>query len=57
MSTDALAHFVARSSANMVLDKQDKQVLAFHKEGVQLPISSQCWEMIENTCILLYFMR
>ena len=31
----------------MVLTKLNKQVLSFNKEGFQLPVSSQCHEMVE----------
>ena len=40
MAADALATCVARSSATMVLTTQDKQVLVFHEEGLQLTTPS-----------------
>ena len=48
MAADDLAPCVARSSAAMVLTKQDKQVLIYHKDTFQLPVPSQWWEIIEN---------
>ena len=33
MAADALAPYVARSSATMVINMQDEGVLVFHKEG------------------------
>ena len=40
MAADALAPFVARSSAAMLLIKQDKQVHVIHNERFQLPVPS-----------------
>ena len=40
-----------KSSATMVLVEYDKQVHVFYDEGFQLPVISQCHEMMENTNI------
>ena len=48
MAVDALASCIARSSVTMVLTMQDKWVLVFHKEGFQLPVLSQFWEIINK---------
>ena len=53
IAADGLAPWVARPSAAMVLNMQDKQVLVFHEEGFQLPVSSQWWEIIENANMYL----
>ena len=53
MAADALAPGVARPSATLVLIMQNKQVLASHEEGFQLPKLSQCWEIIENATTFL----
>ena len=33
------------------------QVIVFHKEGFQLPVPSECREMVENTNIILCFQK
>ena len=45
VAAEALATCVAKSSA-MVLCMQEKTVLVVHKEGFQLPVPSQWWEMM-----------
>ena len=43
MAADALAPYVTRTSATMVLTLQDKMgVLVFCEEGFQLPAPSHC---------------
>ena len=57
MAADALAPFVVRSSAVMILIKQIRRIHVFHKKGVKLPVLSQCAEMMENgnmTYIIFY---
>ena len=49
---DDLAPCIARSSLTTVLFMLDKQVLAFHEEGFQLPVPLQCWEAMENAEML-----
>ena len=34
---------------------QDKQVLVFHGEGLQLPAPSQCYEIVENTNMCFFY--
>ena len=51
---DALAIQKARPSATMVSTTYDRQVLVFHKEGFQLPVSCQFWEMTENVYVNFY---
>ena len=46
MAADDLAPYVARSSAAMALVMLDKEVLVFPQEKFELPVLSQCWEMI-----------
>ena len=46
MTTDALAMQGTRASAAMILNMQDKKVLVTCGEGIQLPVSSQCWQII-----------
>ena len=53
MTVDVLAFSVARTSAAMVLTVQYSYVLVFLEERFQLPVPSQCWEIIEN--INIYF--
>ena len=48
MAANDLAPAIAQSSSNMVLDMQDKWVFVFHKEGFQLTMSSQLWEVTIN---------
>ena len=57
MDADALAPSVSRTSATMVWNKQDKQVFVFHKEGFQLPVPYQCWEMIDNSNIFICLLK
>ena len=57
IAADGLAPWVARPSAAMVLNMQDKQVLVFHEEGFQLPVSSLWWEIIENANIFTEFRK
>ena len=57
MAADALAPSLARSSAAIVLTMQDGRVLVFHEEGFQLPVASQCWEMMENVDVFSYFLK
>ena len=45
MPADALAPSVARTSATMVLIKQDRGILVFHMVGFQLFVASQFWKM------------
>ena len=46
MAADALARCVARSSADMALTVQDKELLVSCEEGFQPTTSSQCREII-----------
>ena len=48
MAADALAPGGAKSSAAMILTMKNNQVFVFHEEVFQLPVSSQCVEMVEN---------
>ena len=59
MAADNLAPrpCAARSSTAMALVLQDKQVLVFHKVGIQWPVTSQSWEMIENSNMFLCFLN
>ena len=50
MATNALAPYITRPSAVMVLTMLNKQIIVFHEKGFQLP---HCWEMIENGNIFL----
>ena len=45
MATDTLAPCVARTSAAKALTMQDPQIVLFHKEVFQLPVSNQFQEM------------
>ena len=51
MIANALLPCVAKSSAAMALNMQDKWVRVFHKEGFQLPAPFQWQEMI---CFYLF---
>ena len=42
MVAGAVAPCIARSSATMILNMQDKRVLVFHVEGYQLPGPFYC---------------
>ena len=57
MAADALAPYVARTSVTMRLTVQGKEVHVFHEGWFQLPVASQDWKIIENTNILLYFLK
>ena len=59
MVADALAPYVARPSAAMVLMVWDKQALVFHGERFQLPAPSKCWEIKQNifSCFLKYIFQ
>ena len=57
MAADALAPWVARTSATTVLTVQDKWLLALHEEGFQLPVPSCYWERVENANMFLYFIK
>ena len=48
MAADAPASWVATSSVTMLSTLHDTQIPIFHKEGFQLPASSQCRGMIEK---------
>ena len=56
IAADALAPFIAKASAAMVLIMQDSLVLVFHREGFHYSIPSQCQEIIENANVFLYFL-
>ena len=47
MAADALAPYVAKTSAAMVLTMQGKQVIAFY-DGFYLPVSLKFWEIIDR---------
>ena len=49
MANDALAHRNTKSKADTVLSLKGKHVLVFHEKGFQLPVPSECCEMIQNT--------
>ena len=53
MAADALAPYVARTSAAMILTLQNRQVLVLFEEGFQLPPSHQCGKMTQNVNICL----
>ena len=55
MAAEALAPCVARTSAAMVLNMQNKQVFAFYEERFHLRQPYQCWERIDNANIILCF--
>ena len=55
MAADALAPFITRSSAIIILTMQDKWVLVFHEEEFQVHLPSECWEIIKNANIFLSF--
>ena len=57
MPADALAPCVARSSAAMVLAMRNGQVLVFHEEGFQLPVSCQCRGLTEDVNMFLFPLR
>ena len=48
IAADALVTCKAKSSVTMVINMQYKWPPVFHKEGLLLPVPSQCWAMIEN---------
>ena len=54
MAADALAPYIARTSAATILTMQNKWVLVLFEEGFQLPASYQCGEMTQNVNICLY---
>ena len=54
MTSDIVATWGTRSLATMIFTMKDKQVLDFHKEGFQLPVPIQFWEMIENAKIVCF---
>ena len=47
MAADALAPGITETSATMVLTLQEKHVLVLYEKGLQLPVSYQCWGLIE----------
>ena len=49
MNADALAPCIIRSSANMALTMNAKQIIIFHQVFSSNCILSQSWDMIENT--------
>ena len=51
MTADALASYVAWTSAAILLAMQDKQALVFHKEGYQPPVPT----VIESIETQIYF--
>ena len=53
MAADALAPYVARTSAAMILTMQNRLVLVLFEEGFQLPASYQCGEMTQKVNICL----
>ena len=57
MAADAPAPAITRPSAAIALYMQDKQILVFYGERFQLPMLSQCWEMIENANIFSCFIN
>ena len=48
LAADALASYMARSSAAMVLSVQDKHGPVVHEERLQLPAPYQWWEIKWN---------
>ena len=54
MAADALVTCVARSSAAMVLNMEDKWVLVLYEEGFQLIVPPQYWKMTANTNTFSY---
>ena len=46
MVVDALAPYVARTSAPMILTMQNAELLILHEEGFQLPVPYPCGRMI-----------
>ena len=57
MAADVLAPCVARTSKNIVLIMQDKQVLIFHDAGFKAPVPFHCWMMTENGTYIFMFFR
>ena len=53
MATGALAPYVTRTSAAMALTSQNKSVLVFYEEGLQLHARCHCLEIIENVNLIL----
>ena len=49
MANDALAPCNTKSKAATVLSLKGKHVLVFHEKWFQLPVPSECCEMIQNT--------
>ena len=55
MAANALARYVAKPSAAIVLTTLNQQLPVLHKEGFQQSAPSQHWETIENAKILCIF--
>ena len=53
MAANALAPYVARTSAAMILTMQNRQVLVLFEEGFQLPLLYQCGDMTQNVDMCL----
>ena len=54
MAADALAPYVARTSAAMILTMKKRYILVLSEEGFQLPASHQCGKMTQNVNIYFY---
>ena len=48
IAANDLVHWVGRPFGAMVLAMKEKGALVWHEDGLQLPVPSQCQEMIEN---------
>ena len=57
MDADALVTSVTTTSPTMILNRQDKQILVFHKEGFLLPVPYHCWEMINNSNTFIFLLK
>ena len=57
MAADALVMEGTRSSATVVLNMLDKQVLVFHQEEFQLPVPSQCRDIKKTIQIQISFLH
>ena len=51
VNAEDLVLYIARSSPIMVLTMKDKGIPVIQEAEFQLPVPSQCWEMIENANI------
>ena len=57
MAADALDSCVFKTSAAMIFNMSDKQLLVFHEEGFPLPVPFQHQEIMENVNKLLCLLK